>query len=813
MMPSFVKSTLLAGLCIASIAANADPVSPKVKVRGDKLISPLHLTDNWTIAVDVTDTQLMFNAEYLRDHFLEEFGLQMEISPYVLTGNKFHVKDSIVLGKVSDPDISDLVVDKQLIVDPRIGSEGYVIESFQDPSVVIVANESAGVFYGIQSLLRQTPGTNTPFQLLYTDSGQTQLDGVYIADWPDKPFRAAYIGRELCTYLTSANAESCFNQDLIGLVDKMARWKMNFLVVGTRVPTQWQGAYADLPTLHSHARDHYITPMPVLQGLSLASDFIEQEPQITEGVPAAGESFRFLDDGNGQIILVPDKNVIATDNLANSDFETEVTILTADETPGWYFEPRLLCPAGQPFCSSAEKISYQQWEWITSATPADDNTHSGAGAVKCTVSQSYADDHPADYSSTILLRNDQFIPVDGGKTYTVSFWAKAEGIIDAGPQVWVFQQDAAGQTVAGTKSSINSAILRTGSYDWTQYFVSLRTAESTSQLTLKARLRPGGYGTFTLDDFEVRRMDGALTNVIRSGSSNIIIRSVDDSVTYQEGNDYQVIDGEFSSDTFLNNVRYSFYPLNESTRIELLPGSSILADETVKLQYDFALKLKGSSNIGFWQRNYSVNEAITYDAYVCPYIEEMMAEFPSDYVFYRGVDEIRGINRDSRNASMENYELIAKDINTVFACVKQQNPNARMFLWSDMFNPWNLGNEEFYQFQYGGRLGATEPINSANPRVTHLIPRADLIPALWYYWPGDRKGILANSPDYFDDAGFEWVAAPSFNGMNIQEWSTVIADRPMNLGLIGTSWWGYSGLQKTANHVWNNTQVTIVVPD
>jgi hypothetical protein len=191
----------------------------------------------------------------------------------------------------------------------------------------------------------------------------------------------------------------------------------------------------------------------------------------------------------------------------------------------------------------------------------------------------------------------------------------------------------------------------------------------------------------------------------------------------------------------------------------------------------------------------------------------MMTEFPSDYVFYQGVDEIRGINRDSRNANMENYELIAKDINNVYQCVKQKNPNAHMILWSDMFNPWNLGNDELYQFGYGGASGASEPIDSASPRVTDLIPRTDLIPALWYYWAGDRRGILENSPAYFDSKGFEWIAAPSFNGMNIQEWSTAIADRPMNLGLIHTTWWGYSGIDKTANHVWNNKQLTVILPE
>jgi hypothetical protein len=482
--------------------------------------------------------------------------------------------------------------------------------------------------------------------------------------------------------------------------------------------------------------------------------------------------------------------------------------LTSDDSPGWYFGSRLLCPAGQHVCSNPEKTSFQHWEWITDPLPGGNNTHSGAGAVKCTVSQFYPEDYPTEFGSSLRIRDSEFIPVEGGKTYTVSFWAKGDGITGGSPQVLIYQQDSTGKAVAGTSPGVNAANLRTGTYDWTQYFVSLRTATNTSQLTIKSYFRPGAYGSFTLDDFEIRRMDGALTNVIRTATSEIVIKSADGLNTYEEGSDYEIIDGELNNGTFLNGIRYSFYPLSEPTRVELLPGSNISPGESVKLQYDFALKLRGSANNSYWQRSYSINEATTYTSHVCPYIEDIMSELPSDYVFYRGADEIRGINRDSRNGSMENYELIAKDINNVYECVKQKNPHARMFIWNDMFDPWANGNDEYYQFAYGGKSGRSEPIDSESPRVTDLIPRQDLIPALWHYWPGDRRGQLRNSTAYFDNIGFEWIAAPSFNGMNIQEWAAAIADRPMNLGLIDTTWWGYSGLQKTANHVWNNQQVT-----
>ena len=105
-MRTSIASVLLAGLCIASFVVNAAPVSPKVMVRGEKPISPLILSNLWTIAVDVSDPQLMFNAEYLRDHLLAEFGLQLQIGPYVLDNNAIQTGNAIVLGKVSNANVS-----------------------------------------------------------------------------------------------------------------------------------------------------------------------------------------------------------------------------------------------------------------------------------------------------------------------------------------------------------------------------------------------------------------------------------------------------------------------------------------------------------------------------------------------------------------------------------------------------------------------------------------------------------------------------------------------------------------------------------
>ena len=485
-----------------------------------------------------------------------------------------------------------------------------------------------------------------------------------------------------------------------------------------------------------------------------------------------------------------------------------MTTVTSANNPVWLFGVARVCPIIQPFCSNSEKISFQHWSWDTDVA----NAHTGSGSVKISVDKAWAEDYPISFSSRLAMKNDQYISVEAGKTYNISFWAKTSEMTGSG-QVVIVQKDINKKNVAGTGAWINSASFNQGTRDWKRYFISLKASESTKYLELSSRILAGGYGTFWLDDFEIRRMDGALTNIIRTPSTDIQITSADGQTLYNEGSDYSVIDGEFNANTVADGVTYRFYPLNTPTQIELIPGGLISSEEPVLVKYDMALQLTKNAGTGLnGKAVYSVNESTTYKDSVCPYIENMMAELPSDYIFYMG-SEVRGINRDSRNGAMENHELVAKNINEIYACAKNANPDVRIIIWDDMFNPWNNGDNVNYQALYGGKKGATEPKNTLLGRVTDLIPRIDLIPAAWFYDAGDAKQILKNTPSYFQNLGFEWLAAPSYNGMNIQEWVSVIKDQPMNIGIIDTTWFNYEGLFKASNHIWNNNQNTIDVSE
>jgi hypothetical protein len=405
------------------------------------------------------------------------------------------------------------------------------------------------------------------------------------------------------------------------------------------------------------------------------------------------------------------------------------------------------------------------------------------------------------------MTKENYIRVEGGKTYTISFWARTE---NAGgerlPYVRTTQFDEALKATTGTNGGATTIHLPAGTTGWRQYFQPVYTAADTRFLRISSAIDTASFGTVWLDDFELRRMNGALVNVVRTGDTDIRVSSQDGLVVYRENEDYRILDGELNYGSVAGESAYRFYPLDRPTRIELVPTGTIDPSSTVRISYDFLLMpVTGKSH----KPHYSINDQRTYPQHVYPYLEEMITTLDPDYALYSGASEVSGINRDSRNANMQNYELLAKDINSVYGKLKAVKPGLKIFLWDDMMNPWHYGNNIYYQSATGGgRVGASEPLDFSLPRVTDLIPRTDIIQWVWQYDEEDNLGKRANSPDYFEGRDFQWLASPRDDLKNIMAWTEIIRGRPACLGMIDWTLRSYEGLEATASYSWNNANLT-----
>lgn len=283
----------------------------------------------------------------------------------------------------------------------------------------------------------------------------------------------------------------------------------------------------------------------------------------------------------------------------------------------------------------------------------------------------------------------------------------------------------------------------------------------------------------------LKPMDSPLVNVIRSSDSNIVIASLDKTKSYEEGLDYKIIGGKI------------FYPYQDTEpplEIRRIPDGGIREDEEVLVSYDYVTgKFTNGTRIPYCpssERTYKIMEnamaAVVYSA-------------KPDYISI-GHDEIMGLNRDSRcrKRNLTNSELLAEDINRLYDIIRGLDPDIKLFIWDDMFNPLHNARERF-QMQFGGIRGETSS-------ALDLIPQ-DTIFMIWWYDEKEPFNKLTDSSSYFSEKGFKYLITGWKNKDAISKWSKVTAQDENCLGIIATAWSGWKSdlenIKSIANISWS----------
>ena len=168
------------------------------------------LDDHVTIAVPAFPSdEDLFLAGSLAHELGDRFGLHLKTERLERFDSG---KRIILMGSITNPLISRYCANNGIDVSagkPR--PEGYILRT--DASTVVVAgSDDRGAFYGLQSLR----------QLANKNEGQPRFEGVYVRDWPDKPFRGIRL------YLPGRNNIPFFKRFIR---DFMALYKYNTLIM------------------------------------------------------------------------------------------------------------------------------------------------------------------------------------------------------------------------------------------------------------------------------------------------------------------------------------------------------------------------------------------------------------------------------------------------------------------------------------------------------------------------------------------------------------------------------------------------------
>ncbi|MCK9555687.1 hypothetical protein M0R36_07720 [bacterium] len=228
------------------------------------------LDENWSIVVDTSNENNLFCAKYLSEKLspknLHAISIEGSLNP--LFGK------NIFLGLTNEDFIKQLVKERNIIIPPEIGDEGYLLDISSD-SVVVIANKSRGLFYGVTSFL----------QLIAFENEHLKVPGLKIIDYPKLKLRGVHI----------LNIDYNKIEDQI---DMMASMKINTVIFSDKnyFNLEQVSFRKQIKEIFNYARERFIEPVPEVAALGSAYPMLALNPHLAEGVWITDEHYKFVND-------------------------------------------------------------------------------------------------------------------------------------------------------------------------------------------------------------------------------------------------------------------------------------------------------------------------------------------------------------------------------------------------------------------------------------------------------------------------------------------------------------------------------------
>lgn len=485
------------------------PYPQKVVIKDFKV----EVNSDWGIVVDRSNEANLFSAKLINkkfDNLLIVEGI----------GSEFKTKH-IILALSKDNFVSKEIIN----ITNEVGQEGYILEVFPD-SIVIVANDPRGVFYGAQTL----------FQLASKKENKIVIPAVKVIDYPNLKIRGAHIAG-LPGGIEGVKAK----------LDYLAALKMNMIVF--EEDAFWElnkdsfnlgrTNKAVFKELFNYARERHIEPVPELQSFGISAGILGREPHAAEGIWVKDEPFKFVNN-----MAEPVRQLEIT--IENPGFETGADGNSVPD--GWTFDK------GQ---------GRNDWFWDNSTS------HSGNYSVKLSI--------PGTAKKRSNYLKSKWIEVDPDTAYSLSFYAKktAGSSVNYGLAMRIWQYDSNNKYIVE-----NYCPLQKDAFDWKKHTLNFVTQPNASKVLIWAAIIDG-HGTAWFDDIQLKRMSGRLVNVIRTETSDITITNSTKTKNYVEGIDYEIVDGD---------MKYYDYNSHAPTKIKRIKNGNIQDNEIVLICYDFVLK-------------------------------------------------------------------------------------------------------------------------------------------------------------------------------------------------------------------------------
>ncbi|MCS7252505.1 MAG: carbohydrate binding domain-containing protein [Armatimonadota bacterium] len=340
----------------------------------------------------------------------------------------------------------------------------------------------------------------------------------------------------------------------------------------------------------------------------------------------------------------------------------------------------------------------------------------------------------------------QEIKVNPHRCYRVSLWVKTEGLQPS--------RNFRILVLAGNRDIAPRSFNLPPTTDWRKVTMIFNSMEFNS-VRLYAGVWSGREGKFWLDDWTIEEIGPY--NVLRRPGTPVTVKNEDGSVTYEEGKDYAPL-----VDANLQPYRYEFdYP---EPVLTILPGSRIKDGQKLRVSWYHPMVIYES------QVTVCMGEPALYEIF------EHEAKMLWERVRYRKVllnmDEVRmgGTCKACEGRNMA--QLLGECVTKQVKALRRYNPEAEIYIWSDMFDPNHNARPNYYL------------VNGDFTGSWNYIPK-DIIIAVWGGTPREK------SLKFFEEQGFKMLIACYYDAdtlRDVEGWLNLAKNAKNVRGFMYTTW-------------------------
>lgn len=351
--------------------------------------------------------------------------------------------------------------------------------------------------------------------------------------------------------------------------------------------------------------------------------------------------------------------------------------------------------------------------------------------------------------------------------FHASVWIRTENFQSAS-DTRMFALGPTGRSLSRSNLGVQS------NQEWTRHHIVFNTLDS-DYIQFYAGVWDCGSGRLWMDDLQLA--EEPFVNLVRRPGCPLVIQDVSGQTTYEEGRDFENL-----VDPHLGNSPYAgeFDIYHPPPRLTLTKTSRIRDGQALRASFYHTVTIYDG------QVTCSLSEPKVFEV-----VEDQIRrvqELFKPRTFFLSHDEIRVANwsQPEVQAAKSAGMVLAENVRHCVRIIRQINPDARLCIWSDMFDPHHNAVKDFYLVN-GDLSGSWEGLPSDMTIIN---------------WNGGRA---AQSLPFFAQRGHSQVLAGYYDGPpdSIRDWQNAGRQLQGIDGAMYTTWKSnFNDLEKFAAAAW-----------